>query len=106
LIVASDFEYANGPFRCEDCHWSSTDLEQVAQCLRCDLRFPIYQAHEVELRGYRANRLDPLALLPPPGPAAAVPAVPPLDGCAALRPDQAGHVPVALARKPVAPPEW
>src|SRR5439155_4188154 len=105
MIVASDFEYANGPYRCEDCHWSSTDLEQVAQCLRCDLRFPIFRAHEVELRGYRANRLGPLALLPAPGLAAAVPLGPFADGRAPLRADQAQHVPVALGPQSLARPE-
>ncbi len=40
LIVGADYEYLTGPFRCQDCHWTGTEREQVAQCLRCELRFP------------------------------------------------------------------
>lgn len=65
LIVGSDFEYVTGPYRCRQCQWSDTELEQVAQCLRCGFRFPGHQAHLHDFRGYRANRLEPLALLPP-----------------------------------------
>jgi hypothetical protein len=64
LIVGTDFEYATGPYRCLDCAWSDTEREQVAECLRCSYRFPGGQAHLVELRGYRAQLLDILALLP------------------------------------------
>jgi hypothetical protein len=63
LVVASDYEYCTGPYRCEDCQWSAGELEQVGQCLRCKLRFPSYQAHEQELKAYQANRLDPKAFL-------------------------------------------
>jgi hypothetical protein len=64
LVVASDFDYVTGPYRCQDCHWTNLELENVAQCLRCQFRFPAYQVHTKELRGFRANRLDPLAYLP------------------------------------------
>jgi Thaumarchaeal output domain 1 len=63
LVIGSDYEYMTGPYRCLDCQWGDMELEQVAHCLRCAFRFPGHQAHEQELRGYRANRLDPLALL-------------------------------------------
>jgi hypothetical protein len=63
LIVGTDFEYETGPYRCMDCSWSDTEREQVAQCLRCSYRFPGNQGHVVELRGYRAQQLDILALL-------------------------------------------
>jgi hypothetical protein len=66
LIVAADFDHLVGPYRCHDCHWSDSELEAVAQCLRCQFRFPGSQAEEIELRGYRVNRLDPQALLPAP----------------------------------------
>jgi hypothetical protein len=62
MVVGTDYEYATGPYRCAECHWSDVELEHVAQCLRCHLRFPGHQAHELELRGYRAHRLDVLAL--------------------------------------------
>jgi hypothetical protein len=62
LIVGADFDYQQGEFSCGECHWAGTELEQVAQCLRCGLRFPGFQAVEEELRGYHAQRLVPLAL--------------------------------------------
>jgi hypothetical protein len=74
LIVGTDFEYATGPYRCLDCSWSDTEREQVAQCLRCSYRFPGGQVHLVELRGYRAQQLDILALLPAHQSTADVPA--------------------------------
>jgi hypothetical protein len=64
LVVASDFDYVKGPYRCLGCHWNNVEPEQVAECLRCQYRFPAYQASTQELRGYRAHRLDPLAYLP------------------------------------------
>ena len=38
MIVGSDYEYAVGPFHCGDCHWTAAELQQVAQCLRCEPR--------------------------------------------------------------------
>jgi hypothetical protein len=64
LAVNSDYEYVAGPYQCRQCQWSDTELEQVAQCLRCGARFPGHQAYLQDLRDYRADRLDPLALLP------------------------------------------
>jgi hypothetical protein len=64
LIVAADFDYVIGPYHCLDCQWSNLEPEEVAQCLSCRYRFPAYQANTWELRGYRANRLDPLTYLP------------------------------------------
>jgi hypothetical protein len=87
LIVGSDYEALAGPYRCQDCEWSSTELEQVAECLACRLRFPSYQAHEQELRGYRAHRLDPLALLHAPRAAPQSPDCPPVDGRSPLCPE-------------------
>jgi hypothetical protein len=84
LIVGADYEYLTGPFRCQDCRWTGTEREQVAQCLRCQLRFPEHQAHELELKGYRAHRLDPLALLPSLGPDTALSRRPALDRRPAL----------------------
>ena len=63
LVVGADFEYLPGPASCIDCGWSGTDAEQVAHCCRCNQRFPLHQAAEVELTGYHVNRLDPLALI-------------------------------------------
>lgn len=63
LVVGTDFEHLDGPFRCLDCKWSDTELEFVGQCLRCGLRFPAGQLCEKELIGYHVNRLDSLALI-------------------------------------------
>jgi hypothetical protein len=65
LIVSSDYEYVTGPYHCRQCQWSDTELEQVAHCLRCGVRFPSHQAYLQDLRDYRVDRLDPLALLAP-----------------------------------------
>jgi hypothetical protein len=64
LIVAADFDYVIGPYHCLDCQWSNLEPEEVAQCLSCRFRFPAYQANTRDLRGYRANRLNPLTYLP------------------------------------------
>jgi hypothetical protein len=84
LIIGSDYEYMTGPYRCRHCQWTGTELEQVAQCLRCQLRFPVQQAYEQELKGYRAHRLDPLALLPSLGAALSVSGGPAADRRPAL----------------------
>jgi len=84
LVVGADYEYMTGPYRCQDCQWADDELEQVAQCLGCQLRFPAHQAYEQELKGYRAHRLDPLALLPALGPTPAVLAGAALDRRPAL----------------------
>ena len=88
MVVGADYEYLTGPYRCQDCHWSGTEREQVGQCLRCELRFPAHQSYERELKGYRAHRLDPLALLPSLGPTAALSGGLAPDRHAALRADQ------------------
>jgi hypothetical protein len=61
LVVGADFEYLTGPPRCLECHWTGAELEYVAQCLRCSLRFPGSLAHHQELTGYHVERLDTLA---------------------------------------------
>ncbi|MDA0660451.1 MAG: response regulator [Planctomycetota bacterium] len=63
LIVGADFEYQSGVVRCQDCHWSGADAEQVGQCLRCNFRFPSSNALIQDLTAYHVHRLDPLALI-------------------------------------------
>jgi hypothetical protein len=96
LIVSSDYEYLQGPYQCLECHWSTTELEHVGQCLRCGLRFPGHQAYEQEVRGYRVNELDPLAFLVASGTVAYAPDCPAVDRRAALCPDQDRPVLVGL----------
>lgn len=64
LVIGADFEYLTGPYVCRKCKSSDMELEQVARCLRCGFSFPAHQAYLQELRGYSAQRLDPLAALP------------------------------------------
>jgi hypothetical protein len=84
LIVNSDYEYLNGPHQCLACQWSTTELEHVGQCLRCEFRFPGHQAYEQEVRGYHVNRLDPLAFLGASRAVAGAPGRPAPDRRAAL----------------------
>jgi hypothetical protein len=96
LVVGADYEYLTGPYQCLDCHWSDSELEQVGQCLRCGFRFPGRKAHVEELRAYRVNQLDPLALLAAPGSTAGFPARAAADRHAPLRAEQAAPMPVGL----------
>jgi len=66
LIVGADFEYLRGPYQCTDCCWSSSELEQIGHCVRCDYRFSADEAVQKDLFGYHVNRLDPLAFVPAP----------------------------------------
>lgn len=63
LVVGADFEHIPGAYRCEDCHKTDNERDYVAQCLGCDLRFPISQAHEEDVIAFHVERLDPVALL-------------------------------------------
>ena len=63
LIVGSDYEFLIGPYRCEDCGWCNSELLSVGHCLRCNYRFDMCQAHELELYSYDVKRMDPLALV-------------------------------------------
>jgi hypothetical protein len=96
LVINSDYEYLKGPYQCLACHWSTTELEHVGQCLRCEFRFPGHQAFEQEVRGYRVNRLDPLAFLGASRAAPGAPGRPAPGRCAALRPVQGSAVSVGL----------
>ncbi|HEY6564836.1 MAG TPA: hypothetical protein VIY86_10095, partial [Pirellulaceae bacterium] len=63
LVVGTDFENLEGPHTCLDCAFTSSELEHVGLCPRCELRFPLHHSHEEEMTGYDVYRLDPLALL-------------------------------------------
>ncbi|HAY79837.1 MAG TPA: hypothetical protein DCY79_08530 [Planctomycetaceae bacterium] len=63
LVVGADFEHIPGAYRCEDCQHTDNERDHVAQCLSCDLRFPISQAHEEDVIAFHVERLDPVALL-------------------------------------------
>jgi hypothetical protein len=65
LLVGSDYEYLDGPYRCRECQWSDTELETIGRCVRCATRFPAHQARALDLKGYRVKRLDLLALASP-----------------------------------------
>lgn len=52
LMVGTDCEFLDGPFRCTDCDWSAAELEIVGHCLKCGFRFPAHQAALEELVGF------------------------------------------------------
>jgi hypothetical protein len=63
MIIGADYEYLDGPIQCREC--GHNDLEEIliGHCMRCSNRFPLDHAEELEIKGYRVNRLDPLALI-------------------------------------------
>jgi hypothetical protein len=63
LIVGSDYEYLNGPKVCYDCGQANLEKIEIGHCLSCEHRFAMETAHEMEIVGYRVNRLDILAFL-------------------------------------------
>jgi len=63
LVVGADYEYLEGPHECSACGWSDIELDVVAQCHVCDLRFSLELALEEDLIAYHVERLDPLAII-------------------------------------------
>ncbi len=63
MIVGSDYEYLNGPNVCYDCGQANLEKIQIGHCLGCEHRFDMETAHEMEIIGYRVNRLDILGFL-------------------------------------------
>lgn len=58
LMVGTDCEFLDGPFRCSDCDWSAAELEIVGHCLKCGFRFPAQQAVLEELVGFCSAHAD------------------------------------------------
>lgn len=52
LLVGTDCEYLDGPWRCADCDWNTAELEIVGHCLKCGFRFPAHQAVLEDLVGH------------------------------------------------------
>ena len=52
LMVGTDCEYLDGPWRCTDCDWNTAELEIVGHCLKCGFRFPAQQAILEDLVGH------------------------------------------------------
>lgn len=52
LMVGTDCEFLDGPWRCSDCDWSPAELEIVGHCLKCGFRFPAQQAIVEDLVGF------------------------------------------------------
>lgn len=63
LVAGTDFEYLDGPYQCQQCSASESDLALSCQCMQCDHRFPLTDAMEQDLVGYDVDRLDILALV-------------------------------------------
>ncbi len=51
LMVGTDCEFLDGPWRCTDCDWNTNELEIVGHCLKCGFRFPAHQAAIEDLMG-------------------------------------------------------
>ena len=51
LMVGTDCEFLDGPWRCSDCDWNTAELEIVGHCLKCGFRFPAHQAAIEDLMG-------------------------------------------------------
>ena len=52
LMVGTDCEYLDGPWRCTDCDWNTAELEIVGHCLKCGFHFPAQQAVLEDLVGH------------------------------------------------------
>lgn len=63
LVVGADFELIKARYQCNDCGCETNELEQVCNCLNCQLRFPLRMAREQRVYGYDVTRLDLLAYL-------------------------------------------
>jgi len=63
LVAGADFELIKARYQCADCGFESNELEQVCNCLNCQLRFPLRMAREERVFGYDVERLDILAYL-------------------------------------------
>ena len=63
MIVGSDYEYLDGPNTCSDCGESCLEKILIGHCMGCESRFDFASAEEVEIFGYRVNKLDILVLL-------------------------------------------
>jgi hypothetical protein len=64
LVMGSDFEYLQGSYRCNDCQWCDSELEEVGHCLSCGHRFPNHQGHLKDLIGFKIQRLNPKSFFP------------------------------------------
>lgn len=58
LMVGTDCEYLDGPWRCSACDWNTAELEIVGHCLKCGFRFPSQQAVLEDLVGQQIARGD------------------------------------------------
>lgn len=63
MIVGSDYEYLDGPNMCFDCGEANLEKVLIGHCLCCEHRFNIEQANELEVIGYRVNKLDVLVFI-------------------------------------------
>lgn len=62
LVVNSDFEYLDGPAKCGECGSGEADGELVGHCFGCGTRFLGRVAATHTLKGFHADRMDPLDL--------------------------------------------
>ena len=63
LVIGADYEVLDGPYDCQDCGYQGTEWVLAANCLACELRFPLERAVDLDLMAYDVERLDTLAFL-------------------------------------------
>ena len=63
MIIGSDYEYLDGPNTCSDCGEANLEKVLIGHCLSCENRFNFESAVEMEIFGYRVNKLDILVLI-------------------------------------------
>ena len=63
LVIGADYEMLEGPYHCQECGYQGTERVLAANCLACELRFPLERAVDLDLMAYDVERLDTLAFL-------------------------------------------
>ena len=63
MIVGSDYEYLDGPNMCYDCGEANLEKVMIGHCLTCEHRFNVERCNELEIVGYRVNKLDVLVFI-------------------------------------------
>lgn len=63
MIIGSDYEYLDGPNTCSDCGEANLEKILIGHCMSCEDRFNFESAVEMEIFGYRVNKLDLLVFV-------------------------------------------
>ena len=63
LIIGADYEYLEGPSRCEDCGHGAMQLPPLAHCMSCGRRSLLTETKTQEIIGYHVHRFSYLDLV-------------------------------------------